>query len=235
MKITKPTVANGLSGKSTEKSPAPSSPAAPGLQAAQGESQDRSEGSKPTREERRPVNAALKQAVQAQVLAAEAESERQLAVQMAATKMGRPTTFTEEQGDAICTWIARGKSLSSYCKQHDIGMEQVYRWLRARADFRERYAQAHEDRADTLADEMLEMADQRGLCLEDAQMAKLSVETRKWIASKLRPSKYGERQEVAHTGAVSIRLGIPQRPNQTVEVIDSGAIQALPPANPHQH
>lgn len=217
----------------TEKSPAPSAPAAAGQQQKQ---HCRSDG-KPSREERRPINAALKQAVQVAVLAQERQSEVELAVTAAVErKMGRPTTYTQEQADEICTWIARGKSLSSYCKEHDIsGMEQVYRWLRTRSDFRERYAQAHEDRADTMADEMLEMADQRGLSLEDTQMAKLSVETRKWIASKLRPSKYGERQDVSVHGAVSIRLGIPQAANQTIQVVESGATDVLPLASPRQH
>jgi len=89
--------------------------------------------------------------------------------------------------------------------------------MRARADFRERYAQAHEDRADTLADDILTIADEAAQAptIEGVAAAKLQVEARKWVAAKLRPGKYGERQEVAHTGGVSIRIGIPRKPDET--------------------
>lgn len=232
MTPTNPTETVGLSDESTEKSAAPSaSPAPAGEQARQG----RIDG-QPTREECRPINRQLAQEVQASVLAQERQSIVELSQAMEAERvMGRPQEYTHEKAGTICAWIAQGKSLSTYCKLHGPSVDAVYRWLRSRADFRDLYAQAHEDRADTLADEMLEMADQRGLSLEDTQMAKLSVETRKWIASKLRPSKYGERQEVTHTGAVNIRLGIPQTPNQTIQVIESGTAEAPRIASPRQH
>jgi hypothetical protein len=94
-------------------------------------------------------------------------------------------------------------------------METVYRWMREYARFQERYARAHEDRADTLTDEMLEIADAaagENCSIEGVAAAKLRVEARKWIASKLRPQKWGEKQVVEHHGAVSIRIGIPQKP-----------------------
>jgi hypothetical protein len=138
-----------------------------------------------------------------------------------APALGRPSEYTQEEGDVICAWIANGKSLSSYCRMHGRAMDTVYRWLRTHALFREGYARAHEDRADTLADEMLEIADspQAARSIEDAQAAKLRVETRKWIASKLRPQKWGEKQTVEHVGGVSIRIGIPQK-QAAANVID---------------
>jgi hypothetical protein len=101
-------------------------------------------------------------------------------------------------------------------------METVYRWMREYAQFQERYARAHEDRADTLADEMLEIADDAAgedCSIEGVAAAKLRVETRKWIASKLRPGKWGEKQTVEHVGGVSIRIGIPQKPLQVAQEV----------------
>lgn len=192
--------------------------AAPGAPAAAGEPV-RKDG-KPTRAQRAREKAELARRVQLQTLQEERDSERQLAEQLR-NKVGRPSEYTEERAGEICQWIVNGKSLVSYCRQHAMGIETVYRWLRTHAEFRDRYAQAHEDRADTLADQMLDIADTRGMSMEDAQMAKLAVETRKWIASKLRPQKYGERQETVVSGGVNIRIGIPQRPIQAVETVDN--------------
>lgn len=135
---------------------------------------------------------------------------------------GRPSEYTDEEGDDICAWIAGGGSLRAWCRQNSRAIETVYRWMRQDARFHARYAQAHEDRADTLADEMIEIADDSAVnaSIEGVAAAKLRVETRRFIASKLRPQKWGEKQTVEHVGAVNIRIGIPAKPPTTIEAQD---------------
>jgi hypothetical protein len=90
------------------------------------------------------------------------------------------------------------------------GKATVFRWLGVHEAFRDQYARAREAQADTLADEMLDIADdgdndwmeRKG---EDGQSlgwrengeaigrSKLRLDTRKWIASKLKPKKYGDK------------------------------------------
>jgi hypothetical protein len=136
-------------------------------------------------------------------------------------KMGRPSEYTAEEGDAICSWISSGKSLNSYCREKHRDHVTIYRWLRERADFHARYAQAHEDRADTLVDEMVQIADDSALApsMEAVQAAKLRVETRRWIAQKMKAKVYGDKVEVKQTGAVSIRIGMTAQP--AMQVIDA--------------
>lgn len=136
---------------------------------------------------------------------------------------GRPSEYTEDQGDELCAWIAAGGSLRAWCRDSGRDMQTVYRWLRQDAQFHARYARAHEDRADTLADEMLEIADDAATdaTIEGVAAAKLRVEARKWIASKLRPTKWGDKQVIEHQGNVSIRIGIPQKPlDMPAQVVD---------------
>lgn len=130
--------------------------------------------------------------------------------------VGRPSEYTEEEGSAICAWIASGKSLNRYCIEHGRSHVTVYRWLRERAEFQSMYSQAHEDRADTLVDEMMEIADEsaNATSVEAVSAAKLRVETRRWIAQKMRAQKYGDKVEVKQTGAVSINIGINSKPQQ---------------------
>jgi hypothetical protein len=140
--------------------------------------------------------------------------EFKLAVQRQAG-IGRPSEYTEAQGEAICAWIRQGKSLSEYCRQAGMGIETPYRWMRTYPEFRERYTSAQEDRADTLADQLLAVVDDlpQDATMEQVQIAKLRLEARKWIASKLRPTKWGDKQTIEHTGGgISINIGIPQRP-----------------------
>lgn len=76
----------------------------------------------------------------------------------------------------------------------------VFRWLARYPDFRDNYTRAQDDRASALAEEILEIADDT--TAEDVQRAKLRVDTRKWLMSKMAPKRYGDKQEVEHTGQI---------------------------------
>ena len=80
-------------------------------------------------------------------------------------------------------------------------MSTVMRWL-AKAEheeFREQYAHAREVQAEVRADEIVDIADAtEGGSNEAVQSARLRVDSRKWIASKLLPKKYGDK--IQHTG-----------------------------------
>lgn len=150
--------------------------------------------------------------------AREGDSSREGDKQEETRKPGRPSEYTDEQADHLCGWIACGGSLRGWCKETGRTPDTVYRWMRQDAQFHARYARAHEDRADTLTDEILEIADEASKLpsIEGVAAAKLQVEARKWIASKLRPQKWGDKQLIEHQGNVSIRIGIPQKPAATV-------------------
>ena len=64
---------------------------------------------------------------------------------------GRPSKFTPELTEAICHRIAEGEPLTKICK--DDGMPHyitVLRWRHEHEEFRNDYARAREDAADTL-------------------------------------------------------------------------------------
>lgn len=112
--------------------------------------------------------------------------------------MGRPTDFTSELANAICERLADGESLRSICRADAMpNKATVFRWLAADEAFSDQYARARESQADSLFDEMLEIADSATIAdAVQVQQAKLKVETRKWMAGKLRPKAYGEKQTV---------------------------------------
>jgi len=119
--------------------------------------------------------------------------------------MSRPCEFKQEIADHICSEIASGRSLRAICRE-DKGMpaqSTIYLWLARMDAFSEQYARAMELRTNALADDILEIAD--GENEEDVQRARLRVDARKWLMSKLAPKKYGDRIMNEHSGSIGVR------------------------------
>jgi len=129
-------------------------------------------------------------------------------------KIGRPTVFTQQVADIICIRISEGESLKSITQDEEMpDRATVYRWLAADPAFCDMYTRAREDQADTLADEIMAIADEtpdlnpildkHGALIEIQlhsayiQWQKQRIDARKWTAMKLKPKKYGDRQILA--------------------------------------
>lgn len=120
-------------------------------------------------------------------------------------KLGRPTRYTKKMGEEICCRLSDGESLRSICNDsHIVHRANVFRWLLSDADiyanFRDQYAIAREIQAETLMDDIFDIADNgsndwmesnhpdndgysvNGECLG---RSRLRVDTRKWFASKV--------------------------------------------------
>lgn len=126
-------------------------------------------------------------------------------------RMGRPPMpYTSEVGDEICSLISTTvKSTGKILKEneHLPSMVTVFRWLRENEDFRVMYTRAKEEQADLMVDQTLDIADtqQLGVKIEESALGtkimtadmiehrKLRIDTRKWVAAKLRPKKYGDK------------------------------------------
>lgn len=134
---------------------------------------------------------------------------------------GRPTKFNQQTADLICMMLSEGLSLRQILKADTTGtlpaQSTVYEWLLRHPLFAEQYARAREEQADTNADEILEIADERPPEFKDdkgriyldqtyIQWQKNRIEARKWTAMKLKPKKYGDRVAVEGVeGGASIK------------------------------
>lgn len=115
-------------------------------------------------------------------------------------KLGRPTKYSEILSEDICERIAIGKSLVDICRQLDISYSQVMVWLSKYPDFAERYARAREIQADWYADEILSVIDNAKSDRNEIERAKIKIEALKWIASKLKPKRYGDKLDLTSAG-----------------------------------
>jgi hypothetical protein len=149
--------------------------------------------------------------------------------------VGRPSIFTQDLADRICLNISTSnKSLRTICKELGISVASVLNWLndKEKPEFLAQYTRAKEEQADFLAEEMIEIADDgsndsmivydnqgKPKEVEDKEWtnrSKLRVETRKWIASKLKPKKYGDKLQTENKNDNINR-------NITIEVVPSSA------------
>lgn len=116
------------------------------------------------------------------------------------------TTYTDDIANEICSRLVDGKSLKKICEMEDMPSKStVFKWLSENEVFSDKYARAREAQADTLADEIIDIADDgENDTYEDDEgnvrtnqdviaRSRLRVDARKWIASKLKPKKYGDK------------------------------------------
>jgi hypothetical protein len=126
-------------------------------------------------------------------------------------RIGAPSTYSQHIATVICIRISEGESLRAILKDDGMPAQStVYEWLMRHPVFAEQYTRAREEQADTLADEIIAIADEQpeiiavtdkktGALIEHKldgaflQWQKNRIEARKWTAMKLKPKKYGDR------------------------------------------
>lgn len=120
--------------------------------------------------------------------------------------------YTPELAEAICERLAEGETLKGICR--DAGMpsaRQVRRWAMDDVQgFAAKYSRAREIGYLKMADEVLELADDKAgdTYLDDTgtrrpdhasvQRSRLQVDVRRWLLAKCLPKIYGDRQTVEH-------------------------------------
>ena len=126
-------------------------------------------------------------------------------------RIGAPSTYSQHIATVICIRISEGESLRQILKDDGMPAQStVYEWLMRHPVFTEQYTRAREEQADSLADEIIAIADEQpevvvvtdkrtGAVIEhklDSAFLlwqKNRIDARKWTAMKLKPKKYGDR------------------------------------------
>jgi hypothetical protein len=127
---------------------------------------------------------------------------------------GRPARYTQELADLICERLAEGEPLRQICRDEGMPAASTVRlWIVDDVNgFSAQYARAREIQAHTMAEEILEIADDArndwmerqddkggagyDFMGEHVQRSKLRSENRKWLLSKMLPKVYGERLDI---------------------------------------
>jgi len=137
--------------------------------------------------------------------------------------MGMTSTFTDEIFDTICSKLADGTSLKRICEADNMPDKATfYRWINNDKELCDRYARAKDDSSDALADDIQNISDDVLTGKYEANSARVAIDAKKWIASKLKPKKYGDKIDMTTNGkdmVVPILSGI-SKDNSTDDIID---------------
>lgn len=151
--------------------------------------------------------------------------------------MQYPPETVRAATDTILERLAQGQSLRSICKDAALpSIDTVMRWLRDDDALQVQYARAKELGMESLADDILEIADNARndwmerngsddpgwiANQEQVQRSRLRIDSRKWLMSKLAPRRYGERLDSTVTH-------LHQAANLSTADLQRIAAQALP-------
>lgn len=155
-------------------------------------------------------------------------------------KMGRPSIYSTALAAQLCSRIAEGESLRSICRDDAMpSIAVVFEWLAQKPDFAEQYTRAREEQADVHADAIVAIADETpdveevldkhgnvvDIKLHSAyvQWQKNRIDARKWVASKLKPKKYGDRVQVAGEAESPIKVEAEIKADKLLEALITNA------------
>lgn len=118
--------------------------------------------------------------------------------------MAQQSTYTEELADEIVERISKGETLRAICREdHMPSWTTVYRWINERKDFAKRIAHARELGHDAIAEETLDILDEKPERAPDGkvdpgyvQWQKNRAYQRMQLLAKWSPKKYGEKLEI---------------------------------------
>lgn len=133
--------------------------------------------------------------------------------------MGRHSEYSKEKANEICALLIDGKNLKEICSMESMpSLSCVMHWIADNQEFKETYALAREVMLDNYGTEkLIDLADNVNLTAESINKARLQIDTRKWVMSKLLPRKYGDNAVLTHTGNVQVEQLIIQRTPKTIE------------------
>jgi hypothetical protein len=137
----------------------------------------------------------------------------------------------------LCDWIASGKTVTSFIRKYPQGpgVTTLREWLREYPIHASSYEHARRDGADFYAAQAVDIAhgSKDYTSPQAIAAARLRVETLKWMAAKLKPEAYAERNESHVSGVVSHVITDDDRARALAAYIARQAIseaQSLPEA-----
>lgn len=156
-------------------------------------------------------------------------------------KRGRPSTYKPVIARKICERLSNGESLRAICRDEGMPPESTVRqwYIDDAQGFAAHYARARDMGLDSMADEILEIANTPMEGVRTEQSAdgtkevredmlghrRLQVDARKWYLSKLAPKRYGDSSVLALTGpdGEALNLTDSERAEKIAELLAAAA------------
>lgn len=143
------------------------------------------------------------------------------------------TPITEEQFNDVCNLVEINISVNRACKQINISKRSFYEYIEIVGKSAEnRYTHAKEQQIEHMVDELQDIETeclQKVETIEDPKKAnalvqtyKLKMDNVKWIASKLKAKKYGDKVDITNSDGSLIRnmtlTPVPSKSNSDIQL-----------------
>jgi hypothetical protein len=139
-------------------------------------------------------------------------------------------TYSPAIADRVCELMIEGVSLRAICEMSGMpARRSIFYWLQNNGEFREKYEIARLMQVECWAHEIIEIADdtsgdfvinergERVIDHEAINRARLKIDARKWLMSKLHPQRFGDRV----TADVTVRGDVKELSNRELLAIAS--------------
>ena len=100
----------------------------------------------------------------------------------------------DQGGEEVFDFLASGMTTVNLIKKLGVSSRVFYKWMRTTPEREERYYAAKRRWADHIAEETLDIAD-GAIDAHDAQVRKLRIDTRRWLAARANPDTWGDRKD----------------------------------------
>lgn len=117
--------------------------------------------------------------------------------------MAKPLAIAEHFEDILAD-ISDGDSVLKACSKRKISKKTFWKYISSDDELRNQYIQATQIRGESAIDRIEEELEKLDSGVSDAGKARVKIDTLKWLACKFYPKQYGEKQEVEHSGTVSL-------------------------------
>lgn len=121
--------------------------------------------------------------------------------------IGRPSTFSEEKALRMCELVAQGYSLRKAVEiDPTLPPHSTFLlWCHENPALANQYARARASAMHALAEDIMQISDATDPA--NVNVARLQVETRKWLMSKLAPNVFGDRVTLAGDANAPLVIG----------------------------
>jgi transposase len=114
--------------------------------------------------------------------------------------------FDQAKADEICRHIAGGLSMRKAAAKAAVDRSTVYEWLAETTSFADQYARADKVRALFHGDDIEDVLDDVREGKLPPDVARVIVDGKKWVASKLHAKRYGDRIQADVDARLEITL-----------------------------
>lgn len=110
--------------------------------------------------------------------------------------------FNSEQASKVVEAVRSGKSLRKACEAIQLPHTTFLEWTKADGALADQYARARDEGLEVWAEEILEISDE----CKDPNKARVQVDARKWLLSKMLPKKYGDKLDLSSSEGLTINV-----------------------------